>query len=359
MRNRWHFMREGTSGINGIRYFPGNCAGPAGEKCRVNTLATSVIECPECRTRYELPLAIPDKGRKVRCSKCAFVWVAMPSAPEPEAKEPDGLDDIIMRSESAETQEPQQAVPEPPPQPQVSPSVESTEAVQADAPGDPDPAPAVEDRPADEAVREPRVSDIYEAEPQADSAMEDDLDVEFAAEEFSAAVGGSVPAAETSAPSSAASAAAGDRPRRRSPLGLAAGWVLLFAAAGGIAYGAVAGREHVVSLLPGAAGIYARLGMPVNVRGLEFRKVAYDWTAVAGRQLLEVTGEVVNVSDQPRSVPMIEIALRDADNAEVYQWAEEVRSRPLAAGEAAVFRASLDSPPKGVVNLQVRFARSR
>lgn len=314
-------------------------------KCAVNTLSATIIECPECRTRYELPLAIPEKGRKVRCSKCAFVWVAMPLAPEPEPDAPGGLDDDIVMSDVAEPEAAPDAAAPPPPVPAApAPAAVSAQSM-------PGPAPAPAEPEALGTVREARVSDIYEAEPQEPPSIDADLDIEFAASEFSAAV-----EHDDAAPPASAE---GARPRRGFPAGLAAGWLLLLAAAGGVAYGAIAGREQVVALLPGAAGIYERLGLPVNVRGLEFRKVAYDWSAVAGRQLLEVTGEVVNISDRPRPVPAIEIALRDAGNAEVYQWSEEIRSAPLEAGQATAFRASLDSPPAGVVNLQVRFARAQ
>lgn len=52
-----------------------------------------IIPCPECGSKFEVPDdALGDKGRKVKCSSCAHVWVATPdtavidSAPEPKTE---------------------------------------------------------------------------------------------------------------------------------------------------------------------------------------------------------------------------------------------------------------------------------
>lgn len=44
-----------------------------------------IIECPQCFTSYEIPVDLPEEGRKVRCAKCENVWIAMP----PEEGEPE------------------------------------------------------------------------------------------------------------------------------------------------------------------------------------------------------------------------------------------------------------------------------
>ncbi|MEC9369519.1 MAG: DUF3426 domain-containing protein [Pseudomonadota bacterium] len=206
------------------------------------------------------------------------------------------------------------------------------------------------------AEREPIVSEIYESEEEArgaplqDEEMSGGLDIDSAAAEFDEL---------TNTPEASARADIIVRKRRRGTglVGIAVGWALLLIGWGALGYFGVTERAQVVQALPGSAWVYERLGLPVNVRGLEFRKLAYGWTAVAGRQMLEVSGEVVNVSDRPRKVPSIEFALRDAQNTEIYQWTEDLRAETVPVGGVFPFKASIDSPPKGAANLQVRFAR--
>ena len=51
-------------------------------------MATLII-CPNCDTRYETKAVFPPEGRKVRCSKCSYVWQAQPvTVPEPRCRCP-------------------------------------------------------------------------------------------------------------------------------------------------------------------------------------------------------------------------------------------------------------------------------
>ena len=57
-----------------------------------------IIECPDCGTYYDTPAIIPSEGRKVRCAKCANVWLALPPPEMDEhseelVSEPDGPDE--------------------------------------------------------------------------------------------------------------------------------------------------------------------------------------------------------------------------------------------------------------------------
>ena len=118
-------------------------------------------------------------------------------------------------------------------------------------------------------------------------------------------------------------------------------------------------RVGIVRALPGAASVYASLGLPVNVRGLDFDKVTSAWTIEAGRSILEIHGDIVNVTDADIAVPTVVFALRNAKGLEVYQWAAEVRSEPLAGGERTPFVARIPTPPKSIKNVQVKFAKAR
>ncbi|MCG8652098.1 MAG: hypothetical protein MI861_19825, partial [Pirellulales bacterium] len=151
------------------------------------------------------------------------------------------------------------------------------------------------------------------------------------------------------------------RSRRRLtiPAGLAAGWAGLVLAVLAIGFLTINQREAIVRAMPGSAWAYASLGMPVNVRGLDFRDVAYSWESDAGRIVLEVHGDIVNITDRDMQVPPVVFALRDEVKKEVYQWEEAVLSEPLGAGASAAFAIRIPTPPKSIKSVQVRFARAR
>ena len=55
----------------------------------------------------------------------------------------------------------------------------------------------------------------------------------------------------------------------------------------------------VMSVLPGAARLYALFGAPVGAHGLGFEGVRYGWTSEGGQTVLEVQGDVVNLTAAP------------------------------------------------------------
>ncbi|RME99843.1 MAG: DUF3426 domain-containing protein, partial [Alphaproteobacteria bacterium] len=147
--------------------------------------------------------------------------------------------------------------------------------------------------------------------------------------------------------------------RVRLPGAVALGWGALCLALFALGFGAISQRVAVVRALPGTAPLYRMLGYEVNVRGLEFRDVAYNWENNLGRLELEVHGDIVNITDTPKKVPRLVFGLRDEKGVEVYQWAEEVIKEPLPPGKGATFAARIPSPPKSIKSVQVRFERER
>jgi hypothetical protein len=116
-------------------------------------------------------------------------------------------------------------------------------------------------------------------------------------------------------------------------------------------------RGLTVRTLPGAATLYARLGIPVNARGLEFDNVTYKWDQdSAGRPRLGVTGEVRNITRDPIPVPTVVLEFLDADRGKLYHWTSTVAVNTLPAGETTPFSATVPGPPDAARSLRVRFA---
>jgi len=151
-------------------------------------------------------------------------------------------------------------------------------------------------------------------------------------------------------------------PKPSAPLGpklaIVAGWVGLFAVVLLIAFAAVKYRQHIASIWPQSAGVYSSLGLPVNVSGLDFRKVDYRRETEDGQVVLAVSGEIVNTSSRQLPVPqMVRVTLSGADKRELYHWTFKPNITVLAPGGAAPFVTRLASPPSAARNLEVGFPK--
>lgn len=372
-----------------------------------------IIECENCFTQYEMDAALPQEGRKVRCARCSHVWTAHPVA-EPET---DGAhdgeseaDNSLEASADDESVEAKTLDKEPgadnnngmlsgaemPSVPPLHPDIgsiddlefnetavddeaaqedidalfaaESDQQAEQEMPAeqnadvfDADIEPTPDDAEADAPAEKP-ADDSTAKESQAEDGLEAD-DQDFSIEDDDEDLGNEPSAAELSPAisnignnaSKAPLAATVQAPRRS--LGLTAGWgvltslVILFVA---MAY---VFRVDIVRALPGSAGLYAGLGIPVNIRGLEIRNVTFNWETDSGTPILFVQGVIQNISNRHVTIPTVVFAFQDGQGEELYHWAERVKTRTLPAGKQVTFATRVPSPPKAVENLQVRFAK--
>jgi predicted Zn finger-like uncharacterized protein len=123
-----------------------------------------------------------------------------------------------------------------------------------------------------------------------------------------------------------------------------------------IAGSAFWGRAHVVRALPATAALYASIGLPVNLRGLEFRAVRSELVVAGTDTVLVVEGEIANISGRDAPVPPIEIGVRGAEGQMLYTWTNDPPRRILGTSDAAHFRARLAAPPVEARQILVRFA---
>ena len=150
-----------------------------------------------------------------------------------------------------------------------------------------------------------------------------------------------------------------EKRQRGASRGVRLGWAALVLALAVLITTVVVSPSTVVRIVPGAAKLYGRFGVAVNLRGLEFRNVSHRWAMRDGRPVIEVKGEIENVTSRRITVPSIVFVLHDGDGLELYHWAARTSARALGPGERAPFSAQIPSPPKVVRTLQVRFAKAR
>jgi predicted Zn finger-like uncharacterized protein len=363
---------------------------------------STVIICPACGTRYEIAAAIPPEGRKVRCSKCSHIWQARPAplAPSipivqpqrPQARPAPAPVNPAMRGFAGIPQAPQQERGFAP-LPQEASFTSHEEA--AVPPHEQERFAAPHEEPAPIAPQpESGFSPSFAAE--ADNGQVDHVDAEFdAGDGFEADLashgdatmgGGAEGALSPEIAADAASSMFTDwdtgvlaqppaateptanpdiviptatPPRPKSGRAIAIGWALLLLLVAGVAGLVALAPKTVVSMLPGATRLYAMLGMPVNLRGLALQGITYGWSKDGEETVLEVKGEIVNLTAAAMQIPIVVIALLDEKGTEISEWTTTAGEEPLAPGAHAPFTAEIASPPDTVRSLKVRFARAK
>ena len=114
-------------------------------------------------------------------------------------------------------------------------------------------------------------------------------------------------------------------------------------------------RDSVVRALPGTARLYAAVGVPVNLRGLEFRGVRPELVTEGDNRTLVIEGEVANVTRKGQDVPPIAVAVRNKTGQPLYSWTVDPPRERLEAGETLAFRSRLATPPVDGHDILVRF----
>jgi predicted Zn finger-like uncharacterized protein len=118
---------------------------------------------------------------------------------------------------------------------------------------------------------------------------------------------------------------------------------------------AVTQRAALVRLSPASAGVFAAIGLPVNVAGLTITDVTSFTRREGDARLLVIEGRVTNVRADVTPVPLIEVRIRGEDGRAIYTWTAEPPQPNLKPGEALQFRTRLATPPEAGRDVELRF----
>jgi len=282
------------------------------------------IVCPNCTTPYQVATsAIGEDGRSVRCVRCRTVWFAVPppiAMPERAVSPADGADEVVEASPS---------------EPGAEPSETASPPTEADNPADAPPA-ALADIPIPVDDAPPLVPAPGSGLPA--PAVEMDS---------------GPPDIESVAARRARAAARRRRERLRFRLPLAI--VALIA----LCVALLGWRRDIVRYAPQLASFYNAIGLPVNLRGIEFADVKIGNEIHDGVPVLVIEGLIVSTVSMPVDVPRLRFALRSATGAEVYSWTAQPSQPVLGPFETLPFRSRLASPPADGQDIQVRFFTRR
>jgi predicted Zn finger-like uncharacterized protein len=306
-----------------------------------------LIVCPNCATSYDVDVAsLRPNGRKVRCVRCRSVW-------EPEPTRAEKL--IAAAEELAPVRRAVEA---------VAAAVEISGGPPAESRASAEAAPAAPEPPVD-APADGAASGVAEAAGFAAAAQSVEVDSPpIAPADLDV---GEAPVAIEAAPHEAPndlpredveSVAARRYPRRAKRKGWH--WPLshLQSAVMGliIANAIIIGwRADFVRAMPQTASFYALIGMPVNLRGLDFDSLATATEQHEGVPILVVEGNIINDTNKTADVPHVRFAVRNAARQEIYSWTAVPSRTMLPPGEVVAFRSRLASPPPDAHDVLVRF----
>src|SRR6516165_8392814 len=117
----------------------------------------------------------------------------------------------------------------------------------------------------------------------------------------------------------------------------------------------VAERTDVVWAMPQTASFYATLGLPVNLSGVHFARLAATAERHDGEPVIIVQGEIGNGTARSAEVPPLRFAIRNAAHQEIYSSTAAPARGRLSAGHKLTFRSELTLPPPDTRDVVVRF----
>lgn len=290
--------------------------------------------------------AIPEGGRQVRCASCKHSWHQDPQDGDPQGGTPGA-----QQAEHGSAED--FPAPGPATHPAGEPGGKPAEAALSDHahPDIPAPAVAATEDPDSHPLPEP-------AAPEALATVTPDPEPVFVQDSADALVPPE-PASEPAPPVwrtdeergdsdfAAYAPAEEDAPRRRGLLWLLLALLLIAAVAAAVWFLAPSGVKQRL-------GIAQAQSTPLLVQVDERNRRVL----ASGNQLLEVSGKVINPTDEPQRVPPLQAQLRSLEQEVVYRWTIPPPAPTLAPGGSASFNsAELNIPPSAAC-LDVSFGEA-
>ncbi|MAY67108.1 MAG: hypothetical protein CMM77_08270 [Rhodospirillaceae bacterium] len=332
-----------------------------------------LVTCPNCRTRYMLQPAQLGQGRNVRCSNCSNVWFADPreALPDPQpdpprAAAPAGYPPHQQmyaqpgHGAAPAPYPPQGYAPAQPPAPQAAPSPPPPPAPEP-APMPPPPAPEPADEPdpiiePDNLIEDAQDDNDMGVLPNDIDAMfedddddiepfeslinnddeEDDLDsIESPDQMDDSDYIPDVFTAEEQDPDD-------DLPKK-SILGkvIAVFFVLLI---GGLLAGTFFFKDELVAKVPQLDDVFKMVGFHQVGDGLQIQRVEHAQETDKGLEVLVIRGQIENVADGTRPVPMMRAILFDSEGETIQHVDAAPLKSELGKGKTMSFKIRIHEP---------------
>lgn len=118
---------------------------------------------------------------------------------------------------------------------------------------------------------------------------------------------------------------------------------------------AVVLRRPIVRAAPESARVFAAIGLPVNLVGLDLTDVRSGFAEEDAKRVLIVEGAITNPGASPLAVPPLQVAVEGSAGELLYAWSTRPPRADLGPAETARFRIRLASPPPAGRRIAVTF----
>ncbi len=133
-------------------------------------------------------------------------------------------------------------------------------------------------------------------------------------------------------------------------------WLVVGAFFGSMLAGMMVFRNNVVEIWPQSAATFKALGLEVNRFGLEFLDTEAERYFDGTTPILEISGQVENVTTQARRAPMVRVLLLDEGGAMIGESFAPITPARIPSGQTARFTTRVENPPFEAFELELQFA---
>lgn len=135
-------------------------------------------------------------------------------------------------------------------------------------------------------------------------------------------------------------------------------WAGMAAVMAALVIGALIFRIDIVRILPGTAGAYAAVGLPVNTVGLVIDRGSIKAQPVMkdGHAAVTVTGAIRNITEHAVVAPALRVELLNGEGKRVSGQLAAARDAKIPPGEVRHFSVTFLDPPRTAKDLQIGFA---
>ncbi|HEX2255289.1 MAG TPA: hypothetical protein VHG92_01080, partial [Afifellaceae bacterium] len=119
----------------------------------------------------------------------------------------------------------------------------------------------------------------------------------------------------------------------------------------------IGARERAVAIVPDLAGLYATVGIPVNLDGLLIEAVEAERSTHGEEARMVVRGAIRNVSRIAKPVPPLSLTFRDGGMASAGWRHFDPPLQLIPPGETAPFLLQIDDAPRQAADIVIRFRR--
>ena len=132
------------------------------------------------------------------------------------------------------------------------------------------------------------------------------------------------------------------------------GWLIVLVS-GLFLAGFFGARQQVVAAVPDLAGLYAAIGLPVNMTGLDIVEVRASAESSGFETSFRIEGAVRNITRGDMAVPALKVEFLDRYSRLVHSVPLASPVQSLRAGKQAGFNQSIKDFPKESVSVRVTF----